>query len=1134
MNDPNSIADPHANYGEPASLPSSFGPMFRKLLKPLASLQLTVVLFVLGMILVFYGTLAQIDLGIWTVVHQYFRSWIVWIPLQLNAEFWDRFFVNHDAAGVGVDEIAHWPGSFPFPGGWLIGTAMLVNLLAAHTVRFKLAWRRSGILMIHSGLIALMLGELITGLFAVEGNMTIVTGQSANYIEDLRHVELAIIDPSDPNFNQVTLVDDHRLRQEGVIRDDRLPFDVRIDRFMSNSRILNAPADKDNRATKGYGLKAVAEERPEVSGTETKQSIDFPSAYLTFLDKLSGESLGAYLVSLELGMEPDFATQNLTVGEKTYQIAFRLKRTFKPYTIHLQKFEHKVYAGTDKPRDYASTVRLIDPDDGEDREVRIWMNHPLRHRGETLYQQSFIVGDAGTILQVVRNPGWIIPYVSCFMISFGLIIHFVLALVKYMQRQGVRREKPRQQREKVRLSPFATYFPYAVVGLMALYFASKAFPPSSKEGAMDLYSAGQIAVQEGGRVKPLDSVARYRLLVISGKQEFVEGKEGDDDSGPSWVPIPDFGKKREPAIRWLLDTMADGDNPQSSAFKHKVIRIDNDQILNMLNLKARPGFYRYSLEEVVPHFGELTHAKMVAEKREKLKRGITDNKVLELYGHLGEYEMLIRRADPGLIPGANPDDKWDGLAAVDLKTMKAHRDEIEAAESDLHQKALLQLRERLERKGINPEMLQRLPPEQQDKFLEEMTDDIREQLQREFAQELAAKYRSAEQPQAGAFAKILDAYRLGEVAEFNAAVADYHKQFNSTISTRDMRRVRLETLFNHISPFYLCGVFYIMVGVLASLSWLCWTEPLRRSAWGLMVFTFVIHTCGLIIRMYLQGRPPVTNLYSSAVFIGWGGIALCIGLEAYYRNGVANAVGAALGFATMRIAYFLGGSGDSLEMMEAVLDTNLWLATHVTIVTLGYTATFVAGLISVYYVLRGLFTTSLDDASNKRISGNIYGVLCFATFLSFTGTVLGGIWADQSWGRFWGWDAKENGAVLVVIWNTLILHARWCGLVKARGMAVLSMVGIIVTVWSWFGTNQLGAGLHAYGFNNQLALGCRYTWLICLALVGIGLLPLKYWRSFSPEVVQERADRARQDAQARKELEQTEAKRRAKPLSPGR
>jgi ABC-type transport system involved in cytochrome c biogenesis permease subunit len=190
-------------------------------------------------------------------------------------------------------------------------------------------------------------------------------------------------------------------------------------------------------------------------------------------------------------------------------------------------------------------------------------------------------------------------------------------------------------------------------------------------------------------------------------------------------------------------------------------------------------------------------------------------------------------------------------------------------------------------------------------------------------------------------------------------------------------------------------------------------------------------------------------------------------------------------------------------MMIAVLDTNFWLATHVTCVTFGYTATFVAGFFGIMYVIQGVFTRRLDADLRRSLSQMIYGIVCFATLLSFTGTVLGGIWADQSWGRFWGWDPKENGALLIVIWNALVLHARWCGLVKQRGMAVLAIAGNIVTAWSWFGTNQLGVGLHAYGFNEHLKDGLRWFWLSQLVLIGIGSMPLSRWRSFAPAVAQE-------------------------------
>jgi hypothetical protein len=145
-----------------------------------------------------------------------------------------------------------------------------------------------------------------------------------------------------------------------------------------------------------------------------------------------------------------------------------------------------------------------------------------------------------------------------------------------------------------------------------------------------------------------------------------------------------------------------------------------------------------------------------------------------------------------------------------------------------------------------------------------------------------------------------------------------------------------------------------------------------------------------------------------------------------------------------------------------------------------------------------MFTPAMRGDIGKAVGGMIYGTLCFATLLSFTGTVLGGLWADQSWGRFWGWDPKENGAVLIVIWNALILHARWGGLVKARGMAVLAVFGNMVTAWSWFGTNQLGIGLHAYGFDNRLATGCAVFWVSQVLVAILGMMPLRFWSSFGP------------------------------------
>jgi ABC-type transport system involved in cytochrome c biogenesis permease subunit len=223
---------------------------------------------------------------------------------------------------------------------------------------------------------------------------------------------------------------------------------------------------------------------------------------------------------------------------------------------------------------------------------------------------------------------------------------------------------------------------------------------------------------------------------------------------------------------------------------------------------------------------------------------------------------------------------------------------------------------------------------------------------------------------------------------------------------------------------------------------------------------------------------------------------------------------------TLLIAHNLALGGDTMEMLRAVLDTNFWLATHVVVVTLGYASTFAAGLLAITYIFLGVFTPLLKQKVGaqgaavgakpvakggsqmevgKALTKMIYGIVCFATLFSFVGTVLGGIWADQSWGRFWGWDPKENGALIIVLWNVIILHARWGGMIRDRGLANMAVFGNIVTSFSWFGVNMLGIGLHSYGF-----MDAAFNWLMLfvgtqLAIILLGtLLPLRFWRSFRP------------------------------------
>jgi ABC-type transport system involved in cytochrome c biogenesis, permease component len=266
-------------------------------------------------------------------------------------------------------------------------------------------------------------------------------------------------------------------------------------------------------------------------------------------------------------------------------------------------------------------------------------------------------------------------------------------------------------------------------------------------------------------------------------------------------------------------------------------------------------------------------------------------------------------------------------------------------------------------------------------------------------------------------------------------------------------------------------------------------------AFGLLVAGAIVHTAGLALRVVLQGRPPVTNLYSSAVFVGWGVVVLGIVLEHLYRRGFGTAVSAAIGFCSLLVAQALATDGDTMEMMRAVLDTNFWLATHVVTVTIGYSGTFLAGGIALGYTIRKHVVSCPDPVTTKALESMVYGVVCFALFFSFVGTVLGGIWADQSWGRFWGWDPKENGALLIVLWNAIILHARMGKFVKERGTMAMAIFGNIITSFSWFGVNMLGVGLHSYGFMDK-----AFWWLSAfigsqVLMMGLCILPSRFWAS---------------------------------------
>lgn len=341
------------------------------------------------------------------------------------------------------------------------------------------------------------------------------------------------------------------------------------------------------------------------------------------------------------------------------------------------------------------------------------------------------------------------------------------------------------------------------------------------------------------------------------------------------------------------------------------------------------------------------------------------------------------------------------------------------------------------------------------------------------------------------YANILEAYRDVDPSAFNTAVQAYLGQMKEANPQIRYGAVSLESFYSRISPFYIATVGYLLAAIVAAISWAAPRSGLRLGALVLICVALAPHTLGIIARVVISERPPITNLYSSAIFIAWVIAIFAVILESLTRMSIGNFIGGLVSAISLLIGWGLSVEGDTFAVMVAVLDTQFWLATHVICITMGYATTFVAGFMGAAYLVTSFVSSGFDKAKSRMFAGVVYGMVCFSLLFSFVGTVLGGLWADDSWGRFWGWDPKENGALIIVLWNALVLHARWGAMIRERGLAVLAVFGNVVTAWSWFGTNQLGFGLHSYGFTQGVINILGGFVLSQLVLMILGLLPAR-------------------------------------------
>ncbi len=381
------------------------------------SLKLTVALLILSILLIFAATLDQVHLGVWGVQEKYFRS----------------FFIFTQIRGTGL--------SLPiFPGGYLLGALLLPNLLVAHFCRFRLSWRKSGIWMTHLGLILLLVGQGLSGILQRDNQMRIDVGQTRRYTESFRETELALIDVTDPDHDRVVAIPMARLEGKDPIRHAFLPFAIRPVAYYPNAQLrprAQMPSPLPSLATAGLGPDVAVEPTPI---TYKADDTNFPTAYIEILGK--DGSLGTFLVSTMI-----VERQVLTYEGRTWHMILRPERDYLPFSLTLLKFTHDIYPGTDIPKDFASTIRLRSDDARDDREIRIFMNNPLRYGGRAFYQAGYANNDRTSVLQVVSNPSWQVPYLSCALIALGLAVEFGIHLFGFFRR------RPTGESSKLAASP---------------------------------------------------------------------------------------------------------------------------------------------------------------------------------------------------------------------------------------------------------------------------------------------------------------------------------------------------------------------------------------------------------------------------------------------------------------------------------------------------------------------------------------------------------------------------------------------------------------------------------------------------------------------------------------------------------
>lgn len=605
---------------------------------------------------------------------------------------------------------------------------------------------------------------------------------------------------------------------------------------------------------------------------------------------------------------------------------------------------------------------------------------------------------------------------------------------------------------------------FLMLPLWAFGQPDPASPPTPPERA--LRAVATLPVLHDGRVKPLDTFARQMVAQFSGRHE-VEGV---------------------PALEWTTRLLFAPETTRAN----RVFLVNNPHVLEAMGLEPfeeipgsrKPSTRRFSFEHLQPGLDELDRLARRAGALEPENRSVVDNELLRLYNNVAQYLLLGRsfahtRANPMF--QIEDDDLLDKLGLrgtpqpfsyMDLRPFleeAAGRFSGSVSATDLarnfsesEQRLFFFLMEFSQRTRGGPLMLLPLPPHGPmewvppfDALYADGRSDARD------VELLNAARRSAE---------LATAWNQGDWNEAIAA-ADDIKEFTRTrmSGVRDVRLTLSEARYNRANLFGKARFFYFLAFLPALAAVISGKRLFRGISLALVFAGLIWHVVGIGWRVYLTARPPVTNLYGTFLFVGLLCLLLALLVEAFQKNGMGLFGGSFTALSLLMLAERFAVEGDTLQKMQAVLASNFWLSTHVLAVTTGYAGVWIAGVFGHIWLVMKLLRR--PESSLRPVMNALMGLLGFGLTFAFLGTMLGGVWADQSWGRFWGWDPKENGAILIVLWTAVIYHARVGGMIRDLGTAALSALGCVVVMLAWIGVNLLGVGLHSYGFTNAMRNG---------------------------------------------------------------